>query len=230
MKLSIVVPVFNEEKTVIQILKIVSSIDYGIPSEIVVVNDGSTDKTPEKLTKAKDMIKNIRIISYQRNRGKGHAIRKGIKNSNGDIIVIQDADLEYNPNQIPDLIQPILDGEYKVVYGSRFLGKYESMTPTQLLGNKFLTFMTNLLFGSKVTDMETCYKVIHKNVFKELHLRSNRFEIEPEITAKILKAGFRIREIPIKYSARKKEQGKKINWVDGVKSLLMLFKVKFNLY
>lgn len=228
MKLSIIIPVFNEERTIARILRKVNNVDYGLPFEVLVINDGSTDGTRNVLMKMKNEFKNLRIISYERNRGKGYAVRKGMGNADGDILVIQDADLEYNPEQIPKLIRPILEGECKVVYGSRFLGECRNMSRMQIFANKFLTFMTNLLFFSSITDMETCYKVFHKDVLRRIELNSNRFEIEPEITAKILKAGFRIKEIPIEYSARKREEGKKINWADGIKALLMLLKVRIS--
>jgi glycosyltransferase involved in cell wall biosynthesis len=226
MKLSIIIPVFNEEKTIINLLKKVNSVDYGIPTEIIVVNDGSTDRTHENLLKIKKSIKNINIISYKKNKGKGHAIKQGIKNISGDIMIIQDADFEYDPNQIPTLIKPIMNGQYKIVYGSRFLGSYENMKFTFLFGNKVLTFITNVLFKSSLTDVETCYKVIHKSVLKELNLESDGFEIEAEITAKILKNGYKIKEIPVTYKARTKEAGKKIKVSDGLRNLLVLIKIR----
>jgi len=226
MKLSIIIPVFNEENTVMDLLKTVNNVDYGLPIEIIVVNDGSTDKTYEQLLKTKNLIKDIKIISYKKNRGKGYAIRQGIKNINGDIMIIQDADFEYNPNQIPILIKSIIDGKCNVVYGSRFLGCCKNMKLTFLFGNKFLTLMTNLLFGSRLTDIQTCYKAIHKNVLRKLNIESDGFEIEAEITAKILKNGYKIKEIPVKYKARSKEAGKKIKISDGLKNLFILLKVK----
>jgi len=168
MKLSIIIPVFNEENTISGLLKIVNSVDYGVPTEKIVVNDGSADKTYEQLLKTKKLVKNIKIISYNKNRGKGYAIRKGIKNINGDIIIIQDADLEYDPSQIPILIRPIIKGQNKVVYGSRFLGYCKNMNFPFLFGNKILTHITNLLFGSQLTDMETCYKTIHRDVLRNI--------------------------------------------------------------
>ncbi len=227
MKLSIIIPAYNEEKTIKDIIKIVNRVDYGIPVEIVIVNDGSTDKTHEQLSEIKKLFKDIKIISYEKNKGKGYAIRQGIKNINGDITIIQDADLEYDPNQISALIKPIIKGQYEVVYGSRFMGSCKNMRFSFLFGNKFLTFITNLLFGSNLTDMETCYKVVHKTILKKIGLESNGFEIEAEITAKILKNGYQIKEIPIKYEARSKEAGKKIRPLDGLKNLFVLLKIKF---
>lgn len=226
MKLSIIIPVFNEENTITDLLKLVKNIDYGIPTEIIVVNDGSTDKTYEQLLKVKNIVKDIKIISYKKNRGKGYAIRRGIRNIKGDIIIIQDADFEYDPNQITTLIKPIIEGQYNVVYGSRFLGSCKNMKFSFLFGNKFLTFITNLLFGTQLTDIETCYKTIRKDVLHELNLESDGFEIEAEITAKILKNGYKIKEIPIRYKARSKEAGKKIKISDGLKNLFILLKIK----
>lgn len=226
MKLSIIIPVFNEEKTIINLIKTVSSVDYNIPTEIIVVNDGSTDKTYEQLLKVKTLVREIKIISYKKNKGKGYAIRKGIKNIHGDIMIIQDADFEYNPSQIPILIKPVIERKYNVVFGSRFLGCYKNMSFVSLFGNKFLTYATNLLFNSKLTDIETCYKVIYKDVLRKLNLESDGFEVEAEMTAKILKNGNKIKEIPIKYRARSKEAGKKIKIFDGLKNLFILLKIK----
>jgi len=228
MKLSIIVPVYNEEKTIGKILEIIKKTDYGIPFEILVINDGSTDNTIDELGKIKKTSK-TKVFSYKKNKGKGYAIRFGFKKSSGDICVIQDADLEYKPENIRKLLKPIISGECKVVYGSRFLGKIEKMNIVQLFGNKFLTFMINFLFGSGLTDMETCYKVMHKDVLKKMNLECDGFEIEAEITSKILKSGFEIKELPIQYIARTKEEGKKIKWTDGVKSLKIMLKIKFGI-
>ncbi len=226
MKLSIIVPVFNEEDTIMDLLKKLDGVECGIQKEIVVVNDGSTDNTHKQLLKTKKIVKDIRIISYKKNKGKGHAIRQGIENIKGEIMIIQDADFEYDPHQIPTLIKPIIEDQYNVVYGSRFLGSYKNMGLPFLFGNKFLTFITNFLFCSQLTDIETCYKIIHKDVLRKLNLKSDGFEIEAEITAKILKYGYKIKEIPIRYKARSKEAGKKIKIFDGLKNLIILFKVK----
>lgn len=229
MKLSIIIPVYNEEKTICDVINKVAGIDYKTDTEIIIVNDGSSDKTHNELNKIKRKIKKLNIISYSINKGKGYAIRTGISNSKGDIIVIQDADLEYNPKQIPYLIKPILERQKKVVYGSRFMGEYKNMKFFQLLGNKILTFLTNFLFNSNLTDMETCYKCIKKDIFNKIKLFSNGFEIEAEITSKILKNGFDIYELPIKYYARTKDEGKKINWKDAIKNIDVLLKVKLNI-
>ncbi len=230
MKLSIIIPVYNEEKTIRYVINKVSEVDYNMDTEIIIINDGSSDKTFNELNKIKKKFKKLKIISYKKNKGKGYAIRLGITKSKGNIIVIQDADLEYSPNQIPYLINPLTMKQKKVVYGSRFMGEYKNMKFFQFLGNKILTFLTNLLFGSNLTDMETCYKCIHKDVLNKIDLFSDGFEIEAEISAKILKSGFEIYELPIDYSARTKKEGKKINWKDAIKNIIVLLKIKFNIF
>jgi len=229
MKLSIIVPVFNEDKTIIAILKTVNSVDYKIQSEIIIVDDGSTDETNKKLHEAKGIMKNIKIFSYKKNKGKGYATRVGIKKATGDILIVQDADMEYSPSDIPNLLKPILIGETKIVYGSRFLGECKNMIFPNLVANKILTHMTNILFGSKLTDMETGYKIIKREVLDSIILESDGFEMEAEITAKILKNNYKIVELPISYKARTKGEGKKISWIDGIKNLLVLLKIRLDL-
>lgn len=229
MKLSIIVPVYNEGANISKILHMLNGVEFGIPYEIIVVNDGSTDSTHSELIKTSKRMKNVKAISYEQNKGKGHAIRVGLKNANGNIFVIQDADFEYFPTEIPKLIKYIINNESKVVYGSRFKGHAKKISFTNLLGNKILTFMTNLMFMSNLSDMETCYKAMHKDVVGKLNLKSDGFEIEGEITGKILKNGYRIKEVPIRYIARTKEAGKKIKVFDGVKTLIVLIKVRLGL-
>jgi len=227
-KLSIIVPVYNEEKTVYQLLKKLNSVNFGLKREIIIVNDGSTDKTDEKILKASRNFKINKIISYLENKGKGHAIRKGIKASSGDIIVIQDADLEYDPRDLKKLLKPILNGDYEVVYGSRFLENTDIFAiPLHFFGNKFLSFITTLLYSKNISDMETCYKMITRNVIKNIKLNANGFEFEPEITAKIIKNGYEILELPIHYKSRSFREGKKINWKDGIKATYCLIKYRF---
>ncbi len=231
MKLSIIMPVFNERKTIKEILARVASVKLdGIEKEIAVVDDFSTDGTREELQKSKG----IKLILHERNLGKGSAIRTGLQNATGDIIIFQDADSEYDPNDYAKLIDPILKGKASVVYGSRFMGKGirdvgkgKVILPTHFVGNKLLTLMTNIFYGQKLTDMETGYKVFKSEVIKSLQFTSNRFDMEPEITAKLLKKKIKILEVPISYSARDFSQGKKITWKDGVKAAWCLLKFRF---
>jgi len=224
--LSVIVPVFNEEKTILQVIKKIRDTDLGINKEIIVVNDGSTDSKTEKIAQLKG-IKGIVAIKFAINRGKGSAIREGIKHSSGTIITIHDADLEYDTKDLKKLIEPISKGEEKVVYGSRFL-KYLSKKNKFYFGNRFLSAITSLLFLRKITDMETCYKVLESKLLKSIHLTSKRFEFEPELTAKVLKRGINIREIPISYSPRNHLDGKKIKPRDGLMALWTLLKVRFS--
>lgn len=231
MKLSIIIPVYNEEKTVEEIIRKVKevSLPKGIRKEIIVVDDGSTDKTPRILKK----IKGINIFCHRINKGKGAAVRTGIKKTTGEIILIQDADLEYNPEDYKRLITPIIHKEALVVYGSRLknmsfklFGKNKTPMPTHYLGNKFLTAITNFLYGADLTDMETGYKVFIRKVLDRIELTSDRFEIEPEITAKVLKNGIKIKEIAIQSNPRGYEDGKKITWKDGISALFTLIKFR----
>lgn len=202
MKLSIIIPVFNEEKTIKKVLAKVRKSNIGnIKKEIIVIDDGSKDKTKEILLKEKNIIK----IFQKRNHGKGFAIRIGLKEATGDIIIIQDADMEYGK-----LLKPILEKKTKVVYGSRFLRKHKARYKTYYLGNKILSWITRMFYARKITDMETCYKVFKKEVIKNIKLKSKRFDFEPEITAKIIKRGYKIIEIPSWYQCRAFREGKKI--------------------
>jgi glycosyltransferase involved in cell wall biosynthesis len=224
MKLSIIIPAYNEEKTIFEVLDRVKSVDLleDIEKEIIVIDDGSTDFTKEILKK----INGIRIIRNKINRGKGFSARAGIKASNGNIIVFQDADMEYDPNQISLLLNRILNGE-NVVYGSRFKGRIHDMPLSHFIGNKVISFVTSIIYGQKITDTETCYKMFRRNSLSNVTLRSNRFGIEPEITSKLIKKGYKIAEVPIKYEARSKAE-KKINWKDGILAIWYLFKFRFS--
>ncbi len=225
--ISVIIPVYNESKTIMQVLDAVQKVDtIGLKKEVIVVDDGSTDGTRDILKK----FNGAKVIFHNNNQGKGAAIRTGMKHATGDIILIQDADLEYNPSEYPSLLQPILEGKASVVYGSRFSDKFffdRNMYYLHGLGNKFLTAFTNILFSSNLTDMETCYKVMTKDVMQSLPLVSNRFDIEPEITAKILKKGINIYEIPITFKPRSFQEGKKINWRDGIRAAYVLLKYRF---
>jgi glycosyltransferase involved in cell wall biosynthesis len=196
-----------------------------IEKEIILVDDFSKDGTREML---KDLSKdNVSVVFHDVNKGKGASIRTGIQYVTGDVVIIQDADLEYDPNEYLRLIEPIKNGSADVVYGSRFAGKTEKMTLSHWLGNKVLTVATNVLYGTKLTDMETCYKMVRAPLIKSLKLRANRFDFEPEITAKLLKSGKRIIEIPISYQGRDWCEGKKITWKDGFAALWSLLKYRF---
>jgi glycosyltransferase involved in cell wall biosynthesis len=224
--LSIIVPVFNEEKTVALILKTVSRLSLpGIEKDIVVVNDGSADGTAAVLKKIK--IPGVRIFNHEKNKGKGAAIRTAIPHTKGDFVIIQDADLEYDPNDYQKLLEPLIHGQADVVYGSRFRGVHRAFMFWHSIGNKFLTLVTNILYDTILTDMETCYKVFRGEVIRGLELKSNRFEIEPEMTAKILKKKYRIFEVPISYAGRGFEEGKKITWRDGFSALATLVRYRF---
>ena len=224
-KLSVILPVFNEKETILEILKKVEDVKLkNIDKEIIIVDDFSTDGTREILKE----LKKHKIFFHEKNIGKGGALRTGIKNVTGEIVLFQDADLEYDPKFYEELIKPILNNETKVVYGSRMLGKHRDMYFLHHFGNNFLTFVTNLLFRCKITDMETGYKVFRREVLEGLNLKSERFEFEPEITAKILKKGYKIKEVPVDFdNPRDFTQGKKITWRDGVMHLFYLIKYRF---
>ncbi len=238
MKLSIIIPCFNEEATIEEIIKQVDKVKLPdrIIKEIIVVDDGSNDNSKFKSQNLKLHLKtkNFKIISHKINMGKGAAVRTGIKYATGNIIVIQDADLEYDPNDYSRLIEPILLNKANVVYGTRLknyplkiFGTRKTPFLTHYLGNKFLTFVTNFLYGNGLSDMETCYKVFTKNIANRLKLNSNRFEFEPEITAKILRMGEKIYEVNIKVKPRGYDEGKKITWKDGFLAVWTLLKYRF---
>ena len=225
--ISIVVPVFNEARTVAEVIERLIEIELPAPREILVVNDGSTDGTREVLDRVARRPE-LRIIHAEKNGGKGSAIRIGFSKAAGTIVAIQDADLELDPAQIAELVQPILDGRTKVVYGSRFLGARPDAPWLSIFANQVLTGVTNLLFGGRLTDMETCYKVMAREIAQSLDLESNRFDIEPEITAKLLRAGHSILELPIRFEPRSRAQGKKIGWRDGFRAIQVLLKYRFS--
>jgi glycosyltransferase involved in cell wall biosynthesis len=224
---SILVPVYNEARTVAAVVRRLLSIDLPVDREIIVVNDGSTDDTKGVLGALDNIDPRLQVIHAQLNAGKGAAIRLGLDRARGTIIAIQDADLELDPAQLGSLLEPILRGETAVVYGSRFLSGRLAAPWITVVANRTLTTITNLLFGSKLTDMETCYKIMRTDVARSLDLTSNRFEIEPEITAKLLINGHTIVERPVLFAPRNAAQGKKIGWRDGVRAVRVLFAHRF---
>jgi glycosyltransferase involved in cell wall biosynthesis len=227
-KLSILVPVYNERETISEILRWIRAVELeGIEREIVVVDDCSTDGTAETLEQEARHA-DTHVFIHQRNQGKGAAVRTALQHATGDILLIQDADLEYDPREYPALLQPILENRSQVVYGSRFLGgPRKAMFFWHMVGNKTLTFITNLLYNTILTDMETCYKVFTREVADKLRLRSPRWGFDPEITAQILRRGYRIYEVPISYTGREMWEGKKISWRDGFVVLWTLLKYRF---
>lgn len=236
MKLSIIIPVYNEEKTIKQILTrvIKAKLQSGIEKEIIVVDDGSTDKTLRVLSEFKIQKLKFKFLRHNKNQGKGVAVRTGLKYTTGDFIIIQDADLEYDPNDYKRLLIPILEKKAEVVYGNRFedyplkiWGEDKTILPTHWVGNMILTLVTNLLYGSNLRDMESGYKLFSKKVLDKIDLKARRFEFEPEITAKILKRGYKIIEVPITVSPRTYKEGKKIGWKDGVIAIWTLIKYRF---
>ena len=222
--LSVVMPVYNELATVEEMIRRVLAVP--IRTQLIVVDDCSTDGTRDVLTRLqKDL--GFTLILQPRNAGKGGALRRGFESVQGDLVVIQDADLEYSPEEFPQLIELICQGRADVVYGSRFLGRHRVFMFTHYAGNRLLTLITNILYNTMLSDMETCYKVMRTDVLRSMRLESNGFGIEPELTAKIFKRGYRVYEVPITYDGRGYEEGKKITWRDGVVALWVLIKYRF---
>jgi glycosyltransferase involved in cell wall biosynthesis len=225
-KLSVVIPVFNEKDTIEEILRRVQAVDVGLEKEIIVVDDGSTDGTRDTLKSLGSP--QVKIFLHEKNTGKGGALRTGFAQAGGDIILIQDADLEYDPREYPKLLEPILDGRADVVYGSRFLGgPHRVLFFWHYVANRFLTTFSNMLCNLNLTDMETCYKVFRREVAQKIDLKSKRFGCEPEITAKVAKQKCRVYEVPISYSGRDYAEGKKIGWKDGLAALFHIIRFRF---
>jgi glycosyltransferase involved in cell wall biosynthesis len=223
--LSVVMPVYNERDTIEQIIPRVLAVPIRI--ELIVVDDGSTDGTRDLLTALRQKHE-FHLIFQPQNGGKGAALRRGFQEVKGDLVVIQDADLEYSPEEFPELIELICQGRADVVYGSRFIGRHRVFMFTHYAGNRLLTLMTNALYNTMLTDMETCYKVMRTEVLRSFTLQSNGFGIEPELTAKIFKRNYRVYEVPITYDGRGYDEGKKITWRDGVVALWVLLKYRFS--
>lgn len=230
MKLSVVVPVYNEKNTIKEIINRVNNVN--IEKEIIIVDDGSSDGTREILKEIENTQDNIIIIFHDNNKGKGAALRTGFKTVTGDVVVVQDADLEYNPQEYHKLLKPILDGRADVVFGSRFLGSEEHRVLFfwHYVGNKFLTLISNMFTNLNLTDMETCYKMFKREIIERIEIEEDRFGFEPEITTKVAKMGCRIYEVSISYSGRDYSEGKKIGWKDGLHALWCIFKYGIKSY
>lgn len=223
--LTVIVPVYNERATIAEIVRRMRRAEVSLSVEIIAVDDGSTDGSGEVLSTLQDST--VTVIRHPVNRGKGAAIRSALKVAKGDLVLIQDADLEYDPDDWSRLIEPILKGKADVVYGSRFTGERKNMLPLHWIGNRVLSLVTNILYSTTLSDMETCYKLFRRSALDQISLRASRFDFEPEVTAKVLRAGYRIYEVPISYSGREVSEGKKITWRDGVVALWTLIRCRF---
>ncbi len=227
MKLTVVIPVYNEKATIEEILRRVQAVDLGFEKEIIVVDDDSKDGTRDILRKLD--LAGVRVFYHEKNKGKGAALHTGFANARGDIVLVQDADLEYDPQEYPRLIGPILDGRADVVYGSRFLGgPHRVFFFWHYLGNRMLTTFSNMMSNLNLTDMETCYKAFRREVLQRISLKSERFGFEPEITMKVARQKCRIYEVPISYSGRDYAEGKKIGWKDGIAAIYHI--IRFRLF
>ncbi len=226
MMLSIVIPVYNEKNTVKDLIRRVQEVDVGMDKEIIIIDDGSKDGTQEILKNLNQP--NVKVVFHSKNQGKGAALHSGFAKARGDVILVQDADLEYDPREYPRLLEPILDGRADAVYGSRFLGgPHRVLFFWHYIGNKLLTMLSNMLSNLNLSDMETCYKVFKKEILDRITLKSKRFGFEPEITIKLAKQKARIYEVPISYSGRDYSEGKKIGWRDGLAAIFHIIRFKF---
>ncbi len=224
--LSVLMPVYNELATVLEAIERVRAVD--MEKELVIVDDGSTDGTRELLREKVDgRLDGAMVLYHEENSGKGAALKTALSHARGSYVIVQDADLEYDPEDYHALLAPLLKGRARVVYGSRFTGEHRDMFFWHWVGNRFLTFLTNLFYNTTLSDMETCYKVFERELIQEMGIRSDRFNFEPEITARLLKRGVRIYEVPISYCGREFSEGKKITWRDGVVALGCLIKYRF---
>ncbi len=226
MKVSILMPVYNEFKTIMDVIDLVRNVE--MDKEIIVVDDRSTDGTREFLRKHfKDGSGDVRAFYHDKNKGKGAAIRTALLHAKGEYVIVQDGDLEYSPHEMLKLASVVEETGAEAVYGSRFLETWRSTSLPHYVINGFLTALTNIMFGASLTDMETCYKMVRTDVIRGLNIKADKFEFEPEVTAKLLKRGIRIREVPISYRGRGYDEGKKITWRDGIEAVLTLFRLKF---
>jgi glycosyltransferase involved in cell wall biosynthesis len=223
--LTVITPLFNERATVAEVIRRMRAVELPLTVQIIVVDDGSSDGSDKVLGALEDST--VRVLHHQHNQGKGAAVRTALAEARGDLILIQDADLEYDPNDWPKLLDPVLRGKARVVYGSRFTGERKNMLPSHWVGNRLLSLLTNVLYSSTLSDMETCYKLFDAQVLEDLTIVSDRFEFEPEITAKVLRRGHRIYEVPISYAGREPDEGKKITWRDGLGAFKTLVKYRF---
>lgn len=230
-KLSIIIPAYNEARTIRRLVEKILATPFPTDFEVIIVDDHSKDRTYRiaKLLNERDLAKRIRLFRNDVNRGKGYSLQQGFRNVTGDIVVVQDADFEYDPAEIPGLMRPILEGHADVVYGSRFLGalRPQGMALANCVANHFLTFLTNLLYGARLTDMETCYKLIRADILKGLSLSARRFDFEPEITSQLLKMKVKIQELPISYHGRTASEGKKIKARDFFIAVWVLLRSRF---
>ena len=224
-KLTVIIPVYNEERTLEEIVRRVQAAPFPLEKELLIVDDCSRDGTAAILERIAGG--NIRVFRHEVNRGKGAAIRTAQAHVTGDLVIIQDADLEYYPEEYGILAAPILDGRADVTYGTRFIGTHRVFLYWHYLGNQFLTWVTNVLYNTMLTDMETCFKMCRAGIFTSIRLEANRFGFEPEFTAKIFKRGCKVYEVPISYNGRGYEEGKKITWRDGIAALWFLLKFRF---
>jgi glycosyltransferase involved in cell wall biosynthesis len=223
--LTVIMPVYNERNTVAEMIRRMRAVELPVVLQIIAVDDGSSDGSDKVLGALEDST--VRVICHEVNKGKGAAVRSGLAEARGDLVLIQDADLEYDPSDWPRLLDPILRGKARVVYGSRFTGERKNMLPLHWMGNRFLSLMTNVLYSSTLSDMETCYKLFDARVLQGITIVSDRFDFEPEITAKVLRRGYRIYEVPISYAGREHDEGKKITWRDGFGALKALVRFRF---
>jgi glycosyltransferase involved in cell wall biosynthesis len=224
MKLSILMPVFNEEATVADSMRRVLATPYQWPIELVVVDDGSKDGTAAAIATVRDW--RVRVVTHAVNQGKGAAIRTAADHATGDYIVACDADLEYAPEEIPSLLDPVIDGAAEVVYGTRSFGSHTAFSFWYVMGNKAVTTMANMLFNSYISDLETCFKLMPLELYRSLHVKADGFGLEAELTGKLLKRGYRPFELPIHYAARPRDAGKKLTWRDGVEAMWILLRVR----